>query len=105
MGAEIPMFSSLSQQPTVRNSSTRENGLTEWQSIPWYYLLVCKKWRWSKIHRLEITHISVPTAGNPMFSQISQQPTVGNFSIHENGPTRCQSIHWHYIWQLECRIH
>jgi hypothetical protein len=39
----------------------------------------------------------MPMAGNPMFSQISQQATVGNSSIHENGPTRCQSIHWHYI--------
>ena len=85
VGAKIPMFSSISQQPTIGNSSTHGNRLIGCQSIYWSCLLARKNWRWCKIHHLEITHISVPRAGNPMFSQISQQPTVGNSSTHENG--------------------
>ena len=42
-------------------------------------------------------HILETPAGNPIFSPISQQPTVGNSSTHENGLTRCQSIHWRYL--------
>src|ERR1700689_4050118 len=65
VGAKIPMFSSISQQPTVGNSSTHGNGLTGCQSIYRSCLLARKNWRWCKIHHLEIMHIPVATGWKP----------------------------------------
>ena len=101
-----PIFSLISQQPTVETFSNLANRLITYRSIYWCCRLAFKK---SPLSPWANTFL-VPTGpGNPIFPPISQQPTVENFSTHENRLIRYQSIYCCCILAFkmwpQCRIH
>jgi len=102
----FPWFSVISQQPTVETFSNLANRLITYRSIYWCCRLAFKK---SPLSPWANTFL-VPTGpGNPIFPPISQQPTVENFSTHENRLIRYQSIYCCCILAFkmwpQCRIH
>ena len=110
-GPENPIFSSISQEPTIGNISTHENRLTRCQYIHWSCYLASKMWLYGRIHHPEETHIFVAASWHwttvqphifPQYLNNQLQETLLHVRMDQLDANSSIGI---IFWQLECRIH